>query len=1108
MKPTPLPINELQRLEVLRNYLVMDTPEEKALDDLTKLAAAICETPIALISLLDEHRQWFKAKVGLDWVEATREGSFCAHALLQRDLFIVPDAAKDARFAENPLITGEPRIRFYAGAPLVTPEGETLGALCVMDRVPRTLTLMQEETLLLLSRQVMTQFELRRQSGELRASEGKLRAILEAEPECVKLMSRDATLYEINAAGLRLLEADSLDAVAGRSLLPVVVPEDREAVREMLAAVAHGETRTIQFRIVGLKGTSRWLEMSGAPFLDETTGRNLVVAHSHDITERKRVEEKIQRLNRLYAVSSSINEAIVRIADTPKLYEQACRIAVEQGGLIMAWVGLTEPENGLLRPVTRWGRDEGYLDSIQVVATPDRPEGLGPAGVAYRTGMPACCNDIEADRELFASRVEALKRGYRSCAAFPLKLEGRPVGVLVVYGDHPNYFDREELQVLNALAENISFAIESHHREQRRVAAETEIRRATNLLKAVADGTPDGVFVKDLQGRYLLFNEAASRFVGRPVGEVLGRDDAAFFSPEEARGVMESDRQVLESGEAQTAEEVLTSAGVTRTYQAIKAPYRDGRGNLIGIVGISRDITERKKAEEALRASEGRYRTLFEYAPDGIVIADSESYYIDANASALRMLGYTRGEFIGLHASDIVAPAEIGHIGPALDAIKAGSDYHREWQFRRKDGSVFAAEVIATMMPDRNLMGMFRDVTERRKLEQQFLRAQRMESIGTLAGGIAHDLNNVLSPIMMSLAVLQIKFPDPDSKGLLEILSSSAQRGADMVRQVLSFARGVEGRRMEVQVKHLVSDIEKIARDTFSKNIELRTDIPRELWTVVADATQLHQVLLNLCVNARDAMPDGGALTISASNLTLDEHYAGLNPEANPGPYVYLQIEDSGAGIPPKILEKIFDPFFTTKEVGKGTGLGLSTSLAIIKSHGGFIRVYSEPGKGTKFTVYLPAQTEASDIAVAEIAVEIPRGNGELILVIDDEFFVRQITQQTLEAFGYRVVLAGDGAEAATVYASRGTEIAAVLMDMMMPVLDGPATILVLRKMNPAVRIIAASGLSANARDLGAASFGAKHFLSKPYTAETLLKALKQVLKDELPASSPPDVSS
>jgi CheY-like chemotaxis protein len=331
----------------------------------------------------------------------------------------------------------------------------------------------------------------------------------------------------------------------------------------------------------------------------------------------------------------------------------------------------------------------------------------------------------------------------------------------------------------------------------------------------------------------------------------------------------------------------------------------------------------------------------------------------------------------------------------------------------------------------------------------------------------------------------------------LEMVSSSAQRGADMVSQVLSFARGVEGRRMEIQIKHLIQDIEKIANETFLKHIQVRTIVPHHLWTIIGDPTQLHQVLLNLCVNARDAMPEGGMLTISAENLALDTHYAGMNLEAKPGPYVLLQVEDSGTGMPAEVVEKIFDPFFTTKEIGRGTGLGLSTSLAIVKSHGGFIRVYSEPGVGTRFKVFLPAWTGPLSGTAEEMPPEMPRGNGELILVVDDEASVRQITQQTLEAFGYRVVLASDGADAVAIYATRQAEIAAVLTDMTMPVMDGAAAIQVLRKFNPNVRIIAASGLSSNGYITDAASLGVKHFLAKPYTAETLLKTLAQVLKQD-----------
>jgi CheY-like chemotaxis protein len=369
-----------------------------------------------------------------------------------------------------------------------------------------------------------------------------------------------------------------------------------------------------------------------------------------------------------------------------------------------------------------------------------------------------------------------------------------------------------------------------------------------------------------------------------------------------------------------------------------------------------------------------------------------------------------------------------------------------------------------------------------------------MESIGTLAGGIAHDLNNVLAPIMMSIELLKIQERDSRRMNILTTIEGSAKRGADMVRQVLSFARGVEGEQVEVQVGHLVWEIEKISNETFLKSIRVRSDIATGLWTVQGDATQLHQVLLNLCVNARDAMPGGGTLTLTASNVLLDEHYSGMNADVGLGPYVVIQVEDTGTGMPPEVIDRIFEPFFTTKELGKGTGLGLSTSMAIVKSHGGFVRVYSEPGRGTKFQVYLPARTAASAAACAVEKAAPELGNGELVLVVDDEAAVREITRETLEAHGYRTLLACDGADAAALYVLHQREIAVVLTDMMMPTMDGPTAIQVLKHMNPSLRIIATSGLNLNAMVAKAVHASVSHFIAKPYTAETLLKTLHEVL--------------
>jgi CheY-like chemotaxis protein len=369
-----------------------------------------------------------------------------------------------------------------------------------------------------------------------------------------------------------------------------------------------------------------------------------------------------------------------------------------------------------------------------------------------------------------------------------------------------------------------------------------------------------------------------------------------------------------------------------------------------------------------------------------------------------------------------------------------------------------------------------------------------MESIGTLAGGIAHDLNNVLAPIMMAVEVLLAKYGDDEGKRILETLATSAKRGSDIVKQILTFGRGVEGGRILVQPKHIVREIEKIVNETFPKSIQVKVVLQKNLWTILADPTQLHQVLLNLCVNARDGMPMGGILMVSAENVSLDEYFASMNTEAKAGPYVVVTIADSGTGIPPEIIDQIFDPFFTTKKIGEGTGLGLSTALGIVKGHGGFINVYSELGKGTSFKVYLPAQEKEQEALPGEERLEPPLGQGEMILVVDDEASIREIAKITLEANGYNVLTANDGVEAVSIYAQDNGRIKVVLMDMMMPGMDGFATIRALQIMKATARIVATSGGTARDGFDMALMPGVDAFLKKPYTAGKLLTALHEVL--------------
>ncbi|MEK6288463.1 MAG: PAS domain S-box protein [Acidobacteriota bacterium] len=507
-------------------------------------------------------------------------------------------------------------------------------------------------------------------------------------------------------------------------------------------------------------------------------------------------------------------------------------------------------------------------------------------------------------------------------------------------------------------------------------------------------------------------------------------------------------------------------------------------------VAIRNDITERKRAEEQLREQ----ATLLDNAQDAIIVRDLNDNVLFWNKSAERIYGWPKAAVTGRNIKSIVYKNSLTQYDEAKRKVIGEGEWQGEMRQLTKDDKEIIVESRWTLVRDdrgepKSVLVINTDVTEKKKIEAQFLRAQRMESIGTLASGIAHDFNNLLSPILMSIQLLQARITDEDGQRLLAMLQVSAERGAGLVKQVLSFARGVEGERITLQPRHLVKEIVKILKDTLPKSIEVEFETSEDLSVVAGDATQLHQVLMNFCVNARDAMPGGGKLTIRADNIYIDDNYARMNLEAKPGPFVLITIADSGMGISPNIINRIFEPFFTTKEHGKGTGLGLSTALGIVKGHGGFINVYSEPGRGTQFKIYLPAAETPFSVQADSLA-SLPVGRGELILVVDDEIAIREITKGTLEAYGYRALTAADGTEAVALYAQHKDEIKVVLTDLMMPYMDGPVTIRALQKMNPNVRIIASSGLAENSRAIE----GVKSFLPKPYTAERLLNTLAEVI--------------
>ncbi|HEY4988980.1 MAG TPA: PAS domain-containing protein [Opitutaceae bacterium] len=658
----------------------------------------------------------------------------------------------------------------------------------------------------------------------------------------------------------------------------------------------------------------------------------------------------------------------------------------------------------------------------------------------------------------------------------------------------------EAEEALKAAADNTpkTFDPEVGQRELLMEAQQT-LALEHNLLRTVIDIIPDHVFVRDRASRHLINNRAQLDLLrAETLEETIGKTDFDFYPPELARKFLDSNEHVMASGQTQAniEEQIPGPLGKLQWWSTTKVPLRDHDGAVIGLVGIGRDITERRQSTQKITEQ----AAMLDQAHDAILMLTIDGKVAYINGAAELLYGLKAEDVTGKQYLDLFPVEDRPELKNAVAETLTKGSWHGELKVHHRLGHEIYVDSRRTLIRDEQgapkaQLSISADITEKKKRDALALRNQRLESLGTLAGGIAHDLNNVLAPILMAIALLKLKVSDDSGQRLLSMLELNAERGAQLVRQVLAFGRGAEGDRIVVQSLHIAREIEQIVSDTFPKTLNFELDSVKEPWTVTGDPTQLHQVLLNLCVNARDALPNGGKIVLKIENTMLDETYASMNQGSKPGPYLVISVTDNGTGMPPNVRERIFEPFFTTKDIGKGTGLGLSTSLGIIQSHGGFINVTSDMGKGSTFKIYLPANPVAA--AATPSAVKRagpPRGHNELILIVDDEQPILNVAKSTLERFGYRAVVAMNGAAAVSIYALQRESIAVVVTDMAMPIMDGPAMAVALKAINPDVKIIGSSGMDGGGGLTAAANVGVKEFIPKPYSAETLLRAIARVL--------------
>ncbi|MBW4615681.1 MAG: PAS domain S-box protein [Desmonostoc vinosum HA7617-LM4] len=972
---------------------------------------------------------------------------YCNHfkEWLEKELIgVVQVSQKLEQTLENlPLVGDEQCKQKLIGK--VSDRQQTQEALChAYNELEKRVT---ERTAELVMSNVLLQQEISdRQRAEeaLKQSENLYRHLVESQTDVVIRIDLQGRLTFANLAACQTFGWNQ-DEIHGQSFFQFFRPHDLSLVREKIADLASpphtlltGEVRTITVNGV------RWFQWNVTAIKNEHQEVVEAQGVGRDITERKQIAEALRKSEERFRHFAKNTHAVI-------------------------WFANLEGENLYVNPAY----EKIYGRSCQSLRD-------DPKSWMY-TVHPEDC-----DRLML--KLEQQSLGKPSDTEYRIL---RPDGVIRWIWDRGFAIQDEQgnLYSYGGIAEDIT--------ERKQV--EQSLRESEARLTLALETAHMGIWDWNLLTKEVVWSPNTGPLFGLPIGACATYEEyLSLIHPEDRETVAQAVAHSIQQGTPTALDyRVVWGDGSIHWLNGRGQVYYNEIGQAVRMIGTTRDICDRKQAEQKIKEQ----AALLDIATDAILVRDFASQILFWNQSAEKMYGWQVEKVLGQKIETFLYKKEnLPQLEVALKSVTERGSWQGELRKVTKSGKEIIVESRWTLMYDatgqpKSILSVDTDITEKKQLEAQFLRAQRLESLGTLAGGIAHDLNNILTPILAASQVLQGRFiyHEERSQQLLTIIENNAKRGAGLVKQVLSFARGLKGERVIVQVKHLITEITQIAKQTFPKSIEFISEIPEHLAAVSGDVTQLHQVLMNLVVNARDAMPDGGSIKISAENKFIDEAYARMNLDAKVGDYTVITVTDTGIGMPPEIVDRIFEPFFTTKEVGTGTGLGLSTVLGIVKSHNGFIKVSSQVGRGSKFKLFLPAVAASQICSVEER--DLPLGNGELILVVDDETQIREITTIILDNHNYKILTASNGIEALALYAQHKHQINAVLMDIMMPEMDGITAIRTLQRMNPQIRIIASSGMNSTEVFTQAAGGDVQAVLSKPYTAKELLKSLHQLFR-------------